>query len=330
MLDPCSSSIETIERTAFSWVQRDHAGLTESERADLDSWLSADMRHLEKFEELKSTWTRFEEFSNEIVLQDGQPRLSRFTPPKAPADIIPIRPLLPYVAAAAVLVAALFLWRQPVDPAVAPVSFPALVQQRTLEDGSTVDLNRGAEVASAYGPSERRVRLVRGEALFTVAKNPSRPFIVEVGGIEVRAVGTVFNVRLDNHAVEVVVTEGKVQVASPQTTIPLLEAGQSTTVSLAQTAIPQVDELTPVELESKLLWQPKLLDFDDAPLSEIIAEFNRRNPVRLVIEQDSLRARRMSASFRSDNIEGFVRLLESHFAVRAEHRGDREIALTRP
>ncbi|MBI4626652.1 MAG: FecR domain-containing protein [Verrucomicrobia bacterium] len=56
--------------------------------------------------------------------------------------------------------------------------------------------------------------LARGKAHFTVAKNPSRPFVVSAGGGDVQAVGTVFNIRLRSEAIEVFVTEGKVQVDS--------------------------------------------------------------------------------------------------------------------
>jgi transmembrane sensor len=69
------------------------------------------------------------------------------------------------------------------------------------------------------------------------------------------------------------------------------------------------------EMEERLAWKPRLLEFDEAPLAEIAAEFNRRNPVRLEITDPALRARRLSAALRSDNVEGFVRLLETDFAI---------------
>jgi transmembrane sensor len=83
----------------------------------------------------------------------------------------------------------------------------------SLADGTMVELNSASEVAVQFSPAERRVRLVRGEAHFTVAKNKARPFLVEAGAVAVRAVGTAFNVRLGGKEVEVLVTEGKVAVA---------------------------------------------------------------------------------------------------------------------
>jgi transmembrane sensor len=199
-----------------------------------------------------------------------------------------------------------------------------------------------------YSATERRLRLVRGEASFTVAKNPARPFIVSAGGVDVRAVGTVFNVRFAREAIEVVVSEGRVKLENwsgdalvagaanatgasrpqPASDI-LLSVGESALVSLGPSSSPQIATLSADEIAARLAWQPRLLDFTGAALAEIVAEFNRRNPVQLTVGDPVLGAVRLSATFRSDNVEGFVRLMESDFGMRAEWRGEREIELRR-
>jgi len=90
-----------------------------------------------------------------------------------------------------------------------------------------------------------------------------------------------------------------------------------------------VNSLAEAELAARLAWQPRLLDFTDAPLAEIVTEFNRRNPAQLAVGDPALGAMRLSAAFRSDNVEGFVRLMESDFGMRAEWRSEREIVLRR-
>ena len=108
----------------------------------------------------------------------------------------------------------------------------------------------------------------------------------------------------------------------------MLAAGERTVVSLTPEApAPEVTTLSPAEIEARLAWQPRLLDFTNAPLSEIVAEFNRRNPVHLTLGDPSLASLRLSATFRSDNVEGFVRLMTSDFNMRAERRGEAEIVL---
>jgi transmembrane sensor len=184
--------------------------------------------------------------------------------------------------------------------------------------------------------------LKRGEGHFSVVKDPLRPFIVTARGIEVVAVGTAFNLRLDDAgAVEVLVTEGRVQVAEAAPTgvdwrerrverplIPLLEARQRAIVTVGMIrSTPEIATLTAGEIERVLAWQHRLLDFTAVPLSEVVAEFNRRNVVQLVIIDPELASVRISASFRSDNIDGFLRLLEMGFGARAERRGEFEVLL---
>jgi transmembrane sensor len=221
----------------------------------------------------------------------------------------------------------------------------APIEQRVLEDGSTIELNRGAVVTVRFTPSERLVRLERGEVFFKVAKNNGRPFIVEAAGVRGRAVGTAFDVRLDAAAVAVLVTEGQVEVnGSPASTneppakseplpfavTPVVGAGQRAIVSLgssgptALVAAVSADELTRL-----LAWQPKWLDFTAAPLSDIVAEFNFHNAIQLTIAEPALAGLRITTTFRSDNLAGFIRLLDLSLGVRAERRGANQIALRR-
>jgi len=90
---------------------------------------------------------------------------------------------------------------------------------------------------------------------------------------------------------------------------------------------PQIATLTTGEIERVLAWQHRLLNFTATPLTEVVAEFNRRNTLQLVVVDPELASVRISASFRSDNLDGFVRLLEAGFHARAERRGDAEIVL---
>jgi transmembrane sensor len=217
----------------------------------------------------------------------------------------------------------------PIEVAVAPAG------HRLLEDGSNIELNRGTEVTVQFTAEERRIRLDEGEAHFEVTRDPARPFIVSARGLDVCAVGTAFNVRVDASVVEVLVTHGSVRVESPHsrsatTLVPVLLANQRAVLPLSgEEDPPRIATLTPGEVARVLSWQHRLLDFTATPLSEIVAEFNRRNVLQLVVIDPELAATRITASFRSDNIDGFIRLLEAGFNARAEHRGQSEILLNR-
>lgn len=327
-------SLDDVKEAASRWVPRLASGLSVAEEEQFEAWIEADPRHATVLAEQQAVWDRFGSLAG--AAGGTAPDPDRYAP-AARSRARLFRIAAPFLAAAAALALGIFGWPSRTsrsDPPATRVALPTPLEQRTLPDGSIVELNRGAEIAVAFTSAVRRVQLLRGEANFTVEKS-AVPFVVMVDGIEVRAVGTAFNVRFDAAAVEVVVTQGKVQVtprmedsAPPAPPIPILEAGHSTRVPLAPLqAAPQVSALTAEELESRLAWRPKVLDFDDAPLAAIVAEFNRRNPVRLVIRDPSLGSLRLNASFRSDNMEGFARLLESHFGIRTEPLSATEIGL---
>jgi transmembrane sensor len=322
-----SWELERIDQEAAAWVLRHDRGLTAAEQDEFSHWLGADPRRGGAWARHRQNWARLDLLVKWRPEHAAQPNRDLLAPrPRLGwAERHPWLMALPLAAAAAVVAGVFVAHRHPSAPAevAGGLSPVAAIEQHTLEDGSIVELNRGAEVAVLYTPGERHVRLERGEAHFTVAKNPSRPFIVSAGGVDVRAVGTQFDVRLDSAEVQVLVTEGRVRVGP----IPLVKAGEQAVVSLAPgSPSSRVTAVSLAEMDRLLLWRPQLLDFTGAPLPQIVAEFNRHNAVELVIADPALANTRITALMRSDNIEGFVRLLERGFDIHAE-RSDNRIIL---
>jgi transmembrane sensor len=331
---------DAVAHAAAAWVLRHDRGLTAAEQDDFLQWLASDPRHSVQLARHRKNWQRLECLARWRPEHSARPNPDLLAPP--PNRVRRFVPMLALAAAAGV--ALVLVWPQPVErPTALRAGSAALVQavpvtQRTLEDGTVVELNKGAQLTVEFSAGVRRVRLERGEAHFTVTKNPARPFVVSAHGMEVVAVGTAFNVRLDSAVVEVLVTEGRVRVSEmpapaaaisePPAVVPILEVGQRAVVSLApQPGAPQIATLTPGEIARVLAWQHRMLDFTAAPMAEVVAEFNRRNDVQLVIADPELAAIRISAKFRSDNIDGFVSLVEMGFNTRAERRGENEIWL---
>lgn len=326
------SSAELHEQQAANWVLRHDRGLSAAEQDEFSQWLSADERHRDAFALHRWGWEEMDRLAGIQTTVHALPDPDLLAPvrPSSRSKIIWLGSLA-LATAAAVVVMFLQSGKTNSSANINPPVFASRIEQRTLEDGSVVELNRGAEIAVHFTPGERRVELLKGEANFQVAKNKDRPFIVHAAGVDVRAVGTAFNVRLGEQSVEVLVTEGRVRVdqrAAPSTggnavVGPELGVGGRAEIPLgAAAATPVVETLDGTQLQERLAWQPRLMDFTDAPLADIVAEFNRRNPVRLVLEQPVVGELRLSAAFRSDNVEGFVRLMESDFDLRAEQRGN--------
>lgn len=324
-MNPRDEADARIDAQAAEWLVRRDRGLTAAEQDEFFSWLAADPRHGEWFSRHQRTWKEFNLLAQWRPEHSAEPNPDLLAKPRRRVRWLAWAAPLALAASVAV---GLFVWTRP-EP-VAPAGLAANAGTRVLEDGSTVELRGDSEIAAAFTAGERRVALVRGEAFFTVAKNAARPFVVHANGVDVRAVGTAFNVRLEAAQVAVLVTEGRVQVTPPAPAagpaapeLPTLEAGQQAVVAIGPGAPPpQVAALPAEAIERALAWQPRLLDFDSTPLGEVVAEFNARNAVRLVLADDALAAMPIVASVRSDNVEGFVRLLESNATVRAERRGD--------
>ena len=348
--DPQFPLNDAIESAAAEWLVRHDRGLTPAQQDEFLSWLTASAAHRASFERHRRLWGDFNALAQWRPEHGTVPNPDLLARHRRPS---PWRWAAPALLAAAA-VALLLVWSSANRaPNHATLAFEATTyRQETLSDGSVLDLNRGAHVVVQFTAAERRVLLVQGEAQFAVAKNPARPFVVRAGGVEVRAVGTAFNVKLAGPNLEVLVTEGTVHVSqqtvvvTPTSTatgasagaaptaapvvLAALTAGQRTVIPVATVIAPPVVVPASVPEIARLLdWQPRLLDFESPPLAEVVETFNRRNSLRLVLGDDGLRALPIVASIRSDNVEGFVRLLEGTMGVRADRSSTGEIVLRR-
>jgi transmembrane sensor len=157
------------------------------------------------------------------------------------------------------------------------------IREVPLVDGSRVTLDTASRIAIDYRPQTRIVRLESGEALFEVARDPKRPFVVQAGDVRVRAVGTAFLVRRRSATdVDVTVTRGAVEVWRETQRPPevvRLKAGSGTSLTGASIAPPQ--QLSTTELERATEWKSGVLDLNGRTLAQAAAEINRyhRHPV---------------------------------------------------
>jgi transmembrane sensor len=254
--------------------------------------------------------------------------------------------------AAGAVMAALLVWREPSMRSPAPTVEAArsvVVSRPTREvlgDGSIVEMRSGAQITVDFTAAVRRVILVRGQAHFQVAKNPGRPFVVAVDGVEVRAVGTAFSVQRGSTSVEVVVTEGRVAIDAPTADGPAgaspaapplayVDAGHNAVVerptvpARASGGAAQVASLTPAELSARLAWRVPRFEFSGTSLADVLAHFNDYNPVQTVLADPALGSLRVSGILRADNIQNLWLLLAEQHGIRATPRGENEVVLSR-
>jgi transmembrane sensor len=194
-----------------------------------------------------------------------------------------------------------------------------------MADGSKVILNTDSQIHVEVNQHERRVDLERGEAFFEVAKDASRPFVVHAGNKRVVAVGTQFSVRREADDLQVVVTEGKVRIessGSPQAVV----AGTVARASEAGVLLKKEDI---AQAEESLSWRTGTLVFREMTLADAVAEFNRYNTHKIVIEDASVGSLEVAGSFRADNVDAFVRLLARGYPLRVEQHNDELIIKAR-
>lgn len=208
----------------------------------------------------------------------------------------------------------------------------------TLPDGSVVDVDPETRLRVAFEGHTRRVVLDKGRALFRVAKNPARPFLVEAGTTTVRAVGTAFGVERQQQGIVVTVAEGKVEVlehtstAGEGATEPakkarhrselLLTAGQQVTMP----ASGEAKSVRTIESARELSWAKGELIFDNETIAAAVETFNRYNRVQIRVTDQALAARPVSGVFDAADPESFIGFLEVATSVRVT-RSESEIIL---
>ena len=205
----------------------------------------------------------------------------------------------------------------------------------TLVDGSVVRLSPETTLRVGFTEQERWVQLSRGDAVFRVAKNPVKPFLVETDHARVRAVGTEFGVEYQGNTVIVTVEEGRVAVTQPATgSAPLAQALPQIEVSLGadqQVVVPQagpMGSIRKVDSRRELSWADGRLVFEQEPVSEVVKRFNRFNRVQIQIRDPKLAARPVSAVFDASDPEAFIAFLESVANVRVTRSSADMIVIT--
>ncbi len=333
--DRATKNSISIREEAARWVVRlDGGRLSQQNEQAFREWVARSPRHRAEVQRLASLWDGLDDLlepeieaavSSVVSRQEGRFRRS-----------------IKYVGAiaATVLVALIFLPQYDREPVVQPISYASAIgEQRTVKllDGSTVVLNSGSEIQERFRNSERVITLVRGEAVFDVAHDKARPFFVYAGTNAVRAVGTAFSVLYGERQVEVIVTEGTVELSAHASDLPVESSRHLR--PLAQVSAGQyakfnstIDSITPIskeETEQKLAWQFGMLVFDGNTLQEVVSDIGRYSHLDIVITDATVRGIKISGRFRTGDTEGLLSALEDSFDIRVERRDSGKVYLSK-
>lgn len=291
---------------AANWFAAERAGvMLVEQRAEFETW-KADPRNMAALDAMRELWDDL------AVLKGRDP-----TPAKRPKSRF-----LPVAAAVTVLViggltAGSALFFQADTPIVT-----AEGQQKTqsMPDGSVIVVNVASAVSYNFTDTERRVTLSDGEAAFFVKPDPDKPFVVRVGDLEVRAVGTSFNVRQRDGVLQVSVSEGQVQLCrvtgAGEAVIANLSAGQLLQIpaSMPAAAVTPAPASIPPSQVSE--WRMRVVTYEDATVREVVEDFNRYFERKLIVSQPELLDRRVTVRLQVENREGAIETLAALLDVR--------------
>jgi transmembrane sensor len=300
------SSEEVYDEAAY-WAAKIDAGpLAPEEQSALESWVDADTRHYGALAQATA-----------LLLPHRPMREYR------PAEPARRRFLLSGgIAAGLAMVAGIgtYLSRLGEDTYRTQLGEMRVIP---LSDGSVVFLNTNSEMKVRYTQSQRYIELVRGEALFDVAKNKQRPFIVQSSGTQVRAVGTSFNVKaLPDQPVQVLVREGIVEVRRPGIPVaPTVLVAMNSRAIAPQDAPIVAKPVETAEVGRELAWRVGRIAFHGETLGEAAAEFARYSDVRIRIDDPDVANQRVTGLFVSTDPIGFANAVAISFDLRSEISG---------
>jgi transmembrane sensor len=214
----------------------------------------------------------------------------------------------------------------------------------TFDDGSIIHLNTNSRIETEFSDEKRIIKLIQGEALFVVAHDPERPFIVYAGNRLVQAIGTKFVVHLKSENIQVTVTDGKVKMSK----VPLnktltdikdhnntdtkkddvyITKGEKVIVGANQA--PKLTLIKPENLKRALSWLDGKLIFVNEELFDVIEEINRYIDVEIVLKDPSLHKITISGRFDLEDSEALIEAIELSFNMDSQRLDSNKVLLTK-
>ena len=307
------------EDAAAEWLMRhDRGPLSPTDDDRFHDWLADSPDNAEAYERARAAWGAFEGATSD-------PEFVALRQQALRAGSSRRRHWLPAGAAIAASIGALLLVvpgvmrddiSRPSGPpatnvkSVAQTTQPNLASFSTrkgerrvvaLPDGSSVTLNTDTAIELAFSAGKRLIRMSRGQALFEVAKDHARPFVVEAGGRQVTALGTIFSVRMDPGRVKVLLVRGRVVVdkvdgedSSAIVRPTILLPGEELVAELGA-----VQQVMKADISSELLWKDGYIEFHDARLGDAVAEMNRYSDRQIALNDPRIAQMRVSGVFKT-------------------------------
>jgi transmembrane sensor len=324
-----SSRPRVVVAEAAAWVARLQATPRDAAtEAALKSWLGADAENRDAFERATEIWAII---PGAAAIDRGyKPGGSMVRERRADLGSQPSLRRNFALAASLLLVLAGSVWVILGHRPATYVTRAGEQEVAALADGSRVALNTETAIQVDYKPDVRRITLEHGEAMFDVAHNMARPFIVDAGNTQVRAVGTSFIVRRIDDDVQVILLKGRVAVSAVKAG---RSAGSATPTMLDPGERLTADKDVPAAIDNPSMevvtaWRRGQVVFDEIPLASAAAELGRYGGPRITVADPRLAATPVSGVFATNDAAEFAAAVAKLHGWRVEQAGD-ELRISR-
>jgi transmembrane sensor len=343
--------IKLIQTQAAEWMSvLDAENPSAQDLRGFKLWVNADPAHAAAFKEIISFWDDMNILTQAVLPREAIQNELEKTKASAKPTFSWLRhnPITAFASALLVMgtvVIITFLVQAPT------VYTTQIGEQKTIQlsDSSIVQLNTNSRLEVNFTNNSRSLTLRQGEAHFAVAKNPQRPFEVTAGEGLVRAIGTAFTVHLRKIDVEVIVTEGTIEIDRADapnqasinqpaitnvtvvpTSIPIetgvkIDAGNRLTYDRQQ--LNDIKLLVATQIEEQLSWREGLLVFKGEPLEKVVAEVSRYTKLKIIIPERSSREIKVGGLFKVGDTESLFEALRDGFDIHVQEVSDNVVYL---
>ncbi|WP_019868411.1 FecR family protein [Methylovulum miyakonense] len=315
---------EQLEDEALAWLVRSTSGaMSDGQARQLADWLAESPAHREAFASVRQLWEGLGDLQERPLLRAASNPTKN--PPPVFHQTLRKPRLIGWAAAASLLLATALLIANPDFWQVWHARYHTEVgelQTVALADGSTVHLNALTTLDPRFSGNQRRIRLFDGEAEFIVSKDKSRPFVVEVDGYEITALGTDFVVKKHGQGLAVTMLESAVKVSappSPNFTPRVVKAGQRW--SAHPSAVVDINPRTAAA------WRHHRLIFESEPLANVLGEINRYRNGHVFLANPALAGLKVSGVFNSDRLDVLLNVINKTLPVKSVALAGRYVML---
>ena len=314
-LTDAPSATKETQATAAAWLARRNNGehSAEDQRAFL-VWLNATKANRAAFAKAEALWEQMRGLDTIADQQLVDARAFLANNRQQPAR-------RRYAVAALSFITAGVVWQADWLSYLNDQTYQTAVGQSqsfNLADGSRLELNTNSAAKVHYSRHGREVRLAHGQAVFTVAHEDHRPFVVYAGKGKIRDVGTQFDVRHNDDWVSVAVLDGEVEVSGRVDALPKpLHRGQQ----LNYKPSGEVTSVQAIDINTFSAWRERKLVFQGQPLKDVLEELGRYHRATVTVTAPKILETKVSGIFPTDNLSQAMQTIATALPIKLTQTG---------